>query len=262
MTRGVPRADSLENLTSAVEDTLALCEARKLITPIEKEEGVTDELGLGGYSIDESRRPLLEYYKNNIIHFFLPASMVSLAILARQGFEFERQQILTDFDFLQDFFKNEFIFDTSESKAKVEEILAYFTSRGVIINLDPREATYTLSASGLKELAYFANLLYNYFESYWIVFRSIKYLQKKPRSEREFLKRIQSIGQKLYKLGEVERAEALSEPTFQNALKLFGDKGIVVKTAPEGKKATTFSRPADEDAREYFGRQLARFLRR
>ena len=257
-----PRADSLENLTSAVEETLAQCEARKLITPIEKEEGLTDELGLGGYSIDESKRPLLEYYKNNIIHFFLPASLVALAILARQGFEFDREQVLTDFDFLKDFFKNEFIFDTAEPQTRVEEILAYFASRGVIINLDPQAATYTLAASGLKELAYFANILYNYFESYWIVFRSIKYLQKKPRSEREFLKRIQSIGQKLYKLGEVERAEALSEAAFQNALKLFGEKGIVVKKAPEGKGATTFSRPADEDAREFYGRQLARFLRR
>jgi glycerol-3-phosphate O-acyltransferase len=261
-TRKAPRADSLENLTLAVEETLVQCEARKLITPIEKEEGLTDELGLGGYSIDESKRPLLEYYKNNIIHFFLPASLVALAILARQGFEFDREQVLADFDFLKDFFKNEFIFGAIDPQTQVDEMLAYFASRGVIINLDPQAATYTLSASGLKELAYLANILYNYFESYWIVFRSIKYLQKKPRNERDFLKRIQSIGHKLYKLGEVERAEALSEAAFQNALKLFGEKGIVVKKSPEGKGATTFSRPADEDAREFYGRQLARFLRR
>ncbi len=261
-TRGVPRAESLENLTLAVEETLALCEDRKLITPIEKEEGLTDELGLSGYSIDEAKRPLLEYYKNNIIHFFLPASLVSLAILARQGFEFDREQILADFDFLKDFFKNEFIFDAADPQIQVDEILEYFRARAVIIKLDSQAATYTLSASGLKELAYFANLLYNYFESYWIVFRSLKFLQKKHRSEREFLKRCQSIGQKLYKLGEVERAEALAEPIFQNALKLFGEKGIVLKKSPEGKGATTFSRPTDEDAREFYGRQLARFLRR
>ena len=261
-TRGAPRADSLENLPLAVEETLALCEDRKLITPIEKEEGLTDELGLGGYSIDEAKRPLLEYYKNNIIHFFLPASLVSLAILARQGFEFDREQILADFDFLKDFFKNEFIFDTTDPQTQVDDILEYFGSRGVVVKLDSQTAAYTLSASGLKELAYFANLLYNYFESYWIVFRSIKYLQKKHRSEREFIKRCQSIGQKLFKMGEVERAESLSESTFQNALKLFGEKGIVLKKAPEGKGATTFSRPTDEDAREYYGRQLARFLRR
>ena len=138
--RGCPEADSLENLNQAVEETLALCESRKLITPIEKEEGLTDELGLGGYSIDETKRPLLEYYKNNIIHFFLPASMVSLAILARQGFEFNREQVLEDFGFLQDFFKNEFIFSDLDPETQVEEILDYFSSRGVVINLDSQEA--------------------------------------------------------------------------------------------------------------------------
>ncbi len=260
--QGVPEADSLEDLNQAVEETLTLCEARKLVTPIEKEEGLTDELGLGGYSIDETKRPLLEYYKNNILHFFLPAAMVSLSILARQGFEFNRTQIMEDYGFLRDFFRNEFIFDNQDPEIQVKQTLDYFGSRGVVINLDPQEASYTLSASGLKELAYFANLLFNYLESYWIVFRSIKYLQKKPRSEKEFLKRIQSIGAKLHKLGEVERSEALSEATFQNAVKIFGEKGIVLKKAPEGKGATTFSRPADEDAKDFYGRQLARFMRR
>ena len=155
----MPEADSLEDLTQAVEDTLALCESRKLVTPIEKEEGLTDELGLGGYSIDETKRPLLEYYKNNILHFFLPAAMVSLSILARQGFEFNREQILEDYRFLQDFFRNEFIFSDQDPEIQVTQTLDYLSSRGVVINLDPQEASYTLSASGLKDLAYFANLL-------------------------------------------------------------------------------------------------------
>jgi len=260
--RGVPLADSLENLTQAVEETLALCEARKLITPIEKEEGLSDELGLGGYSIDETKRPLLEYYKNNIIHFFLPAAIVSLATLTGPGFDFERQQVLDDVRFLEDFFKYEFFFNGIDPETVVDETLAYFASREVVVSVDGGDNRYTLSASGLKELAYFANLLYNYLESYYIVFRSIKYLQKRPRSEKEFLKRISSIGHKSHKLGEVERSEALSEANFQNALKLFGEKGIVTKKLPEGKGATTFSPPFDEDAKDYYGRQLARFLRR
>lgn len=260
--RKVPLADSLDNLEQAVEETLALCEARKLITPIEKEEGLSDELGLGGYSIDETKRPLLEYYKNNIIHFFLPAAIVSLAALSGSGFDFERQQVLQDVRFLEDFFKFEFFFNGVTPEALLDETLAYFTSREVAVSLDGGDNRFTLSASGLKELAYFANLLYNYLESYYVVLRSVKYLQKKPRSEKEFLKRISSIGQKSYKLGEVERSEALSESNFQNALKLFGEKGIVTKQLPEGKGATTFSPPSDEDAKDYYGRQLARFLRR
>ncbi len=260
--RNVPLADSLHNLEQAVEETLALCEARKLITPIEKEEGLSDELGLGGYSIDETKRPLLEYYKNNIIHFFMPAAIVSLAALAGSGFDFERRQVLDDVRFLEDFFKFEFFFNGVTPEVLLDETLAYFTSREVVVSLDGGDNRYTLSASGLKELAYFANLLYNYLESYYIVFRSVRYLQKKPRSEKEFLKRISSIGQKSYNLGEVERSEALSESNFQNALKLFGEKGIITKKLHEGKGATTFSPPSDEDAKDYYGRQLARFLRR
>ncbi|MGQ9688889.1 MAG: 1-acyl-sn-glycerol-3-phosphate acyltransferase [Desulfobaccales bacterium] len=260
--RKVPLAESLENLNQAVEETLALCEVRKLITPIEEEEGLSDELGLGGYSIDETKRPLLEYYKNNIIHFFLPAALVSLATLSGPGFDFERRQVLEDVRFLEDFFKYEFFFNDGTPETMVDETLAYFTSREVVVNLDGGENRFTLSASGLKEMAYFANLLYNYLESYYIVFRSIKYLQKKPRSEKEFLKRINSIGQKSYKLGEVERSEALSEANYQNALKLFGERGIVTRKLPNGKGATTFSPPSDEDAKDYYGRQLARFLRR
>jgi hypothetical protein len=49
------------------------------------------------------------------------------------------------------------------------------------------------------------------------------------------LKRISSIGHKSYKLGEVERTEALSESNFQNALKLFGEKGIVTKKLPKAR---------------------------
>jgi glycerol-3-phosphate O-acyltransferase len=260
--RNVPLADSLHNLNQAVEETLAICEVRKLITPIEKEEGLSDELGLGGYSIDETKRPLLEYYKNNIIHYFLPASIVSLATLAGPGFDFERRQVLEDVRFLEDFFKFEFFFNGVAPETLVNDTLAYFTSREVVVSLDGGDNRYTLSASGLKELAYFANLLYNYLESYYVVFRSVKYLQKRPRSEKEFLKRITSIGQKSYKLGEVERSEALSESNFQNALKLFGEKGIVTKKLPKGKGDTTFSPPSDEDAKDYYGRQLARFLRR
>jgi len=260
--QNVPLADSLDNLPQAVEDTLALCESRKLITPIEKEEGLTDELGLGGYSIDETKRPLMEYYKNNLIHFFLPISMTSLAILTGQGFDFERHQVVEDVRFLLDLFKYEFVYDSQDPEFLVDQSLAYLASRGVVVSLDPQGTGHIVSATGLKELAYFANLLYNYLESYWIVFRSIKYLQKKPRSEKEFLKRIHSIGHKLHKMGEVERPEALSDITFQNSLKLFGEKGIVLKRKPTGKGAATFSRPEDEDLKEYYGRQLARFLRR
>lgn len=255
-------AETLTHLTPAVEEALHLCEVRKLISPIEKEEELKGELGLGAYTIDESKRLLLEYYKDNIIHFFIPAALVSMSILATQGVEFTGGQLLADYRFLKELFKYEFVYDELGTEANVARMLDYFSRRGVVAVIDRDDDTYLLSASGLKELSYFANLLHNYLESYWITLRAIKYLKKRPRNERDFLKRIQSIGSKLHKVGEVERAEALSDANFRNALKLFGEKGVIVKKVKEGKQQSTFSRPEDEDAREFYGRQLARFLRR
>lgn len=255
-------AETFQQLPAAIEEALSLCEARKLIAPIEKEEELADELGLGAFTIDESKRLILEYYKDNIIHFFLPAALAATAILATQGFEFTRAQVLADYRFLKDFFKYEFVYDDSGSEAQVDQTLAYFTRRGVIGPLGTQDDAYLLSAAGLKELSYFANLLHNYLESYWITFRAIKYLKKRPRNERDFLKRIHSIGNKLFKVGEIERAESLSDANFRNALKLFGEKGVIVKRAKQGKQPITFSKPEDEEIRDYFGHQLARFLRR
>ncbi|MGQ9920243.1 MAG: 1-acyl-sn-glycerol-3-phosphate acyltransferase [Desulfobacca sp.] len=255
-------AETLTHLMPAVEEALHLCEARKLITPIEKEEELKGELGLGAYTIDESKRLILEYYKDNIIHFFIPASLTAMSILATQGVEFTGAQVSADYRFLKELFKYEFVYDDLGSEANVSRMLQYFSRRGVIGVIDRDADTYLLSASGLKELSYFANLLHNYLESYWITLRAIKYLKKRPRNERDFLKRIHSIGNKLHKVGEVERSEALSDANFRNALKLFGEKGVIVKKVKEGKQQSTFSRPEDADARDFYGQQLARFLRR
>ncbi len=101
-----------------------------------------------------------------------------------QGFEFERRQVLDDFRFLEDFFKIEFFFSGITPEALLDETLAYFTSRGVVVSLDGGDNRYTLSASGLKELAYFANLLYNYLESYWLSSAPSNTCKKSPGAKR------------------------------------------------------------------------------
>jgi len=117
-TQGVPEADSLEDLTQAVEDNLAVCESRKLVTPIEKEEASPMSWDWAATASMRPNAPCWKYYKNNILHFFLPAAMVSLSILARQGFEFKREQILEDYGFLQDFSGMSFIFSDQDRRAR------------------------------------------------------------------------------------------------------------------------------------------------
>ena len=63
------------------------------------------------FKVNVDKRPILEFYKNNCISFFVPAAFTSLIILDRDAFQFSASDLHSDYAFLQDFFKYEFAFD-------------------------------------------------------------------------------------------------------------------------------------------------------
>ncbi|NTW17751.1 MAG: hypothetical protein HGA41_09905 [Syntrophaceae bacterium] len=73
----------------------------------------------------------------------------------------------------------------------------------------------------------FAGLLRNYIESYWVVVRGCQYLKKRARPEKEWMKKIQHLGAKMYKKGEIRRAEALSQSNYQSAMTFLQDADIL-----------------------------------
>jgi len=73
----------------------------------------------------------------------------------------------------------------------------------------------------------FAGLLRNYIESYWVVMRGCLYLKKGAKLEKEWMRKIQRLGVKMYKKGEIRRAEALSQSNYQSAMQFLQDAEIV-----------------------------------
>ena len=78
-------------------------------------------------------------------------------------------------------------------------------------------------------------MLQNYFEGYWLVLRAVRYLQKKPYSEKDFLKKVANLGQKALKLELIERPEAISNIMFANAVKYYLEKGVIEKRTEDEK---------------------------
>ncbi len=73
---------------------------------------------------------------------------------------------------------------------------------------------FILAHKGLRAAHAFHGLLQNYFEGYWLVLRAFRYLQKKPYSEKDFVKKVSDLGQKALKLELIERPEAISNIMF------------------------------------------------
>jgi glycerol-3-phosphate O-acyltransferase len=260
--QNVQMAETLKDLDKTVQDTLGLMEKSKWVELLADEDETEEEERI--YTIDDGNRLQLEYYKNNIIHFLLPAAYFSSAILSKESFEFDLTGIEEDLVFFRNFFKFEFGYDADENlRDTIEQLLSFYMAQGFVTASESQEGTYHISHPGLKALSAFSSLLRSYVESYWIVLKATKYLSKKPYNDRDFMKKINSLGNKLYKLELVERFESISRITFENAITFFCEVGVINKReyVDGGKSQVTYEEGDNREAISYYSRMIDRYLR-
>jgi len=196
---------------------------RKFILPIsgEKSKPYTD----AQFQVNIAKRPVLDYYKNNCIAFFVPAAFTALGILEKTAFQFTASDLHAPYALLQNFFKFEFTYNANLSADfLVRKNLKAFINDAILMPHATLPDTYNLTAEGFEKLKNYARFLKTYFESYQVV---LQYLEKNPAKNggaKKSLKKIQSFGNRMYKKQEIELKEALSKANYKNALDLFKSK--------------------------------------
>lgn len=263
-TRQVRFSKTLSSYDLVIGETLTDLERSKLIEKLKDED---DDLEEEVYTMEDSKRLTLEYYKNNAVHFFLPAAYVSTSILAQQTFQFSLTQILEDVAFMKNFFKFEFVYDSEVSDEDlVADVLEAFEEMGWLHPISQDDHPYLLTHNGMKAANFFHSVLRNYFEGYWLVLRTFKYLNKKSYSDKEFSKKVMSLGQKALNLQLIERPESVSKIIFGNALKYYLEKGVIEKQVVTGTKGKAGDQESYVDAGnrllvQHYSKQISRFLR-
>ncbi|MDJ0913946.1 MAG: 1-acyl-sn-glycerol-3-phosphate acyltransferase [Desulfobacterales bacterium] len=198
---------------------------RKMLEPMSKSSGNEDLQAT--YQINEARRPLLEYYKNNCISFFIPAAFTSISILEKDAFQFSASDLHDGYTFLQDFFKYEFAYDIDKSSEHyVRKSIKAFIDDAILIPHPTLPDTYNLTSAGFRKLQLFARFLRTYFESYWIVLNYYMNTTKNSSKPKDRFKKIQSLGSRMYKNKQIQRKEAISKINFMNAESYFGTHGL------------------------------------
>ena len=261
--REITCSESLHNYDKIIGETLSELERGKLVGKLKDED---DDLEEEVFTMEDSKRLALEYYKNNIIHFLLPAAYVSTSILAQQTFRFSVAQVYEDVAFMQNFFKYEFVYDKEVSVEKlVGDVLETFEKQGWLHRMGDDDQAYIVTHKGLNASQSFHGLLRNYFEAYWLVLRAFRYLHKKPYLDKDFVKKVMNLGQKATKLELIERPESISRIIFGNALQYYLEKGVIEKqTKGEKGKEKDQEWYADAGNRlliQHYSKQIGRFLR-
>jgi glycerol-3-phosphate O-acyltransferase len=190
------------------------------------------------YTLPGEKRLLIDYYKNIIIHYFLPLSFIGLSLLTGKEEIVTLGKILKDYAFLKKLFRNEFIFDDESIDGnEIRESLAYLSARGYIEYEEAGEASRVrFRGNGKEVIKYFAGLLQTYLESYWLVTRSTGFVERQGREEKDWLKEIRRLGLKFYQDGELRRYESLSQQNFQGAIRFLNDTGLISITEKEARK--------------------------
>ena len=263
--RGVRFASTFANREKALTEALGMFESSGFISRMgPEEEDEEDEFAETVYSVDEDRRLNIEYYKNNILHSFVSFSFVSIALLANSRARISLAEVMEDYTFFKALFMDEFIYDNKmDDREEVDRVVSYAHGRGLIVLHEGADGVVFVEVTGQGRTALpsFAGLVHNYIESYWIASRGCAYLKNKGRSEKDLVKKIHKLGIKMYKKGEVSKAEAISQSNYKNALKFFIDYGAISLTrSEEGEGVRTFTL-ADKGRLETLRRKLFQFMR-
>ena len=182
------------------------------------------------FIIKDNKRPILYYYKNNAICFFVSAAYTAIAILEaleKNTLKFSADNLNETYNFLQNFFIDEFSFDEDKTcKDHINLCLKVFTQDGIIESNPSNSDIYNITFNGLKKLKSFSYLLNSFFESYKIV---LFYFEKYPENKhnpKERIKKIQSKGLKMFKRQNILLKESLSKINYINASTFFINNGI------------------------------------
>ncbi|MBN1335529.1 MAG: 1-acyl-sn-glycerol-3-phosphate acyltransferase [Deltaproteobacteria bacterium] len=187
------------------------------------------------YRVSDESRITLDFYKNTLVHWFVPASLLALVLrwqVRRAGGSLEhtpdgglpvdQEEAERTFRFLAWLFRYEFVFDPeSTAEATLDQATHRLAAYGATSG--GRE---DLRIADVQRVSEIASLLSNFVESYWITLKAAHGLRHQDFDGSTLVAAIRKIGMGMYQMEEVRRSESLSVLNLTNAVRAFKEEGV------------------------------------
>jgi glycerol-3-phosphate O-acyltransferase len=93
-------------------------------------------------------------------------------------------------------------------------------------------------------ILFYASLARTFLEGYRVAARGLSLLLKGPATQKDLVKRALVSGHRMFLAGEIERREAISRPTLENAYLAFADQGYLLVSQGKASLPESFATPA------------------
>jgi glycerol-3-phosphate O-acyltransferase len=180
------------------------------------------------YQVPDSRRIALDYYKNNLLHFFVTRSLLASAALAsrRDSGPATVAQLREEFDALRVMFAKEFAFD-ADADREFEQALESACARADLAR--DGHAVLIPEAAALERLRFDAGMVRNFIEAWWLSARAIEqFLDGDSVLAKELASKTLALGQRWLLTGELTRREAVTRPLIDRAFAHWRELGVLV----------------------------------
>lgn len=216
--------------TKTLRHVIDIYSLRKIVEPasLYSQNDSTPSL----YRVRPTKRPVLEYYKNNCISFFIPAAYTAIEIrhINSNSAPFTAEALYPGYAFLQEFLQKEFVNDIDKpSEYHVASVLRTFTDMAML-DIHPEPPDHYTPGINFDKLPLFAGFLRPYLEAHWVVLDYIRKHPKRSLNDRDILKKTVQWGDRLYKDGIITLKESLFTINFKNGIDYFLSCGITDHT--------------------------------
>lgn len=233
---GVQLSESLTmEPARSVSDTIGRMAENKIIE-------IHEDFDPTYYALSEEKRAVLDFQKNAIICHLLPVAYAAaglLALLKQKGRErFKIDEVDVKIEFLRGLFMCEFASHTGIVKKETAHKAIEFLSASDMIRLDTVSEEIVITATGRDRLEVLSSIIRNYLDSYKIAYYTCsRSLRDEPIDEKGLTRLMLQNGRHLLLLGKITSPEAISKPSFENAISLFKTARFLVEELPdEGSK--------------------------
>jgi glycerol-3-phosphate O-acyltransferase len=245
---GARHSGSLEEGTrhAAIREAIGRFAVDGLVQIVPSPEGGTI------FRVEDDGRRALDYYKNNILHFFVPYAIVSASVLAG-GESIPEENVRQSARRLSRLLKFEFSFRGDQDfeanfRSASDRLFARRT-------LEKKDGTiWSVTLNGRGDALALAGLIAVFFEGYRAVAECVKELQDGPLPERKLVQRLMMRMKRQVLEGSLARAEASQGPVIEGAVQRLIEEGILEKNA-QGLIALK-----DEPARQTLIAELGAYL--
>ncbi len=217
-----PTVQSDDALGTAVlplaEAALELLAAKKMV------EKVGEAVG-HRWTVPQEARIELDVYKNNIVHYFVGEAVFATALAMVSGERRGIEEVKDRARELSSMLKYEFCF---EERSQFDSVFFrsadYFESRGW---LERDDDTFVILDDRTGGSEFLRGLLLPVVESYRIAALTLPELGTDRVDPKSLTKRAIAIGRQLRARGEVLYPESISKATFENAIRIFRESGLL-----------------------------------